>query len=401
MNLNAKLAYLLCTCDKFNDSFMAAMSKQYEKNKIIATRHYFTLYINLYEPNTEEYKDKFAVENVNFKFAGSSDIILADALQSHNNEILSIPEMKIIYENLKKQNILLNAFQIIGIYTIASLIKYYIDAKFKYIFIPVVINYGRDVTSVHQGALIIDFNGYFLFYEPYGKYIKYNKSYSESVCNLFRVFNIPTLFNINSNDTYNIQCITYHKYLRLDEGIQNIILNRNNARSSTFNIEYNKLVDEIQSEFPSHNFKPDSNRNDKDDYTTEILDLLFNMDKSNIKFSDTDKKEKYDKILNKVLENYCCYNSKTCVTITLVELNYFFKNCGMMDNVDSISDKLKILYSKFQVEKPNHILMNMLNELFNIFHNSDDIKEIIINNSSISGICNKLFKSKNNGINEL
>ena len=393
MELCAKLAYLLCTCSKFNDSFMAAMSKQYEKNKIIATRHYFTLYINLTEPKTVDYTNKFAIDTIKFKFAGSSDIVISDALQYHNNEVLTEIEMQTIYNNIKSQNINICVYQIVGIYTVASLIKYYRNSGFKYIFIPVVIDYGRDSSSVHQAALIIDFNGKFIFYEPYGKYEKHEKSYSECVCNLFNIFNINTLFD---ND---IQCITYHQYLNLDEGIQNILLTRNNSRISKFDDDYNNIITELNKEFPEYNIEPhySEDKIDRDDHTVKILDLLFNMCHLYSKINNNNtKKQIYDGILYRILENYGWYNSKTCVTITLVELNEFFKfssDSTNLSDISYVSNKITELYNEFKIDIPNGILMDKLFKLLNVFNNSSDIKEIVNNTNHLSGLCNKLFKT--------
>lgn len=407
MKLCAKLAYLLCTCSKFNDSFMAAMSKQYEKNKIIATRHYFTFYINLTEPTTVDYNDKFAIDTVDFTFAGSSDIVICDALQYHNNNVLTDNEMIKIYNNIKVKNIKIDAIQIVGIYTIASLIKYYKNMGFKYIFIPVVINYGRDSSSVHQAALIIDFTGKFLFYEPYGKYVKYDKSYSECVCDLFNIFNINTLFDNT------IECITYHNYLNLDEGIQNILLTSNNNRRAEFDIEYNNIISDFNKEFPEYNIEPQYSENeiDRKDHTAKILDLLFNIDHlySKIK-KDNTKKQIYNKIFYRILEQYCCYNSKTCVTITLVELNEFFKysnnsidtlnNSNNSIDTLTMSNRISKLYDEFKIDYPNSILMTKLCNLLSIFNNSSDIKEVVDNATHLSGICNKLFKKPLNTNND-
>jgi hypothetical protein len=379
---------------------MAAMSKQYEKNNIVATRHYFTFYITLFEPTSESYIGKFAVKNVHFEFAGSNNIVLSEPLQIHNNEVLSW-EMQKIHDNLKKQNISLNVYQLVGVYTIAALIKYYKDAGFKYIFIPLVINYGRNSNLVHQAALIIDFTGKFLFYEPYGIYTKYEKSYADAVCEFFHIFDDCGLFADNIP-----QCITYHDFLNIDKntagGIQNILLQRNNARVDKFNIEYNQTLKELADVFPTYDFQPHYNAAEVDnqDLTFDILDLLFKVDSANIdkKFTDPDKIKTYDKILHKILQYYCCYNSKTCVTITLVEMNEFFKYASESladDDIStstSISTKIKNLYREFEIPIPNPVLMEKLNNLLDVFHNSDEIREIVTNSSHISETCSKLFK---------
>ena len=407
MNINAKLAYLLCTCSKFNDAFMAAMSKQYEICKTVATRHYFTLCITLGENNP----GTFNIASVDFKFANSSNKTLADVLQMHNNKLLSW-EMQTIYENLQKQNINLDTHQLIGVYTIASLIKYYRNAGFKYVFIPIIINYGRGGGILHQAALIIDFDGIFLFYEPYGKYTKYEKSYAEAVCQFFHIFDNCDLFKksqaiLQSNpklQNYN-QCDTYHSFLGLDDtnGIQTIIMDINNSRFKTFDIIYNQLIKEIKETFPTYKLEPyDDAEQDKKDHTYKILRLLSNIDESYIDKSPNispDDKIKYNTLFNRVLECYCCYNSKTCVTITLVELNEFFKhssrlnipNKSNINNIEPIRDIINNLHSEFKVANPNAVLMRKLNNLMNVFQNSDDIIDIVHNSTHISKTCAKLF----------
>jgi hypothetical protein len=395
MYLNAKLAFLLSTCHKFSDAFMAAMTRQFEKSKTVATRHYFTFYINLYEPQEPKYNEKFAVRDTYFEFAGSDDIILAEALQLHNNSMLSW-EMKVIYNNLLRQNIKLEVPEIIGVYTIASLIKYYRGTGFKYIFIPVIIDYGRGGNIVHQTGLIIDFSGQFLFYEPYGKYMKYGKSYSEAVCAFFRIFDGCRLFG-----GQDVRASTYHDFLGLNGdagGIQHIILKRNNARADVFNAEYKKLVDEIKKEYPDNVIAPYNknslgneghDKDGNDDYTANIVTLLNNLDSSFLdSSSDKNKKETYLRLLNKALEYYCCYNSKTCVTITLVEMYEFFKASELNNN---ITEKIGALYDEFKVDKPNSVLMLKLNKLLDIFKNSADIREIINNETNIGRACYKLF----------
>lgn len=397
MYLNAKLAFLLCTCHKFNDAFMTAMTKMYENSKTVATRHYFTFYITLREPTN---KDKFAVKDSHFKFADSDDIILSEALQLHNNDMLSW-EMVKIYENLQKQGISLDIYKIVSVYTIAALIKYYKDAGFKYIFIPVVINYGRSDTLLHQAALIIDFTGKFLFYEPYGKYTKFGKSYAEAVCEFFHIFDDCELFNTSNP----IQCMTYHQFLGLDThlngGIQHILLERNNARSAIFDKEYNQTLSELKDAFPNYEIEPQYTTSEQDtqDHTFKILDLLFNIDEMAIDKkaantpSDVEKKKTYERLLHKVLEHYCCYNSKTCVTITLVEMNEFFKYVEYNNDKNDISTKIKNLYDEFKIPIPNPILMKKLNSMLTVFQNSDEIREIVSNSSHISDTCSKLFKS--------
>lgn len=378
--LNAKLAYLLSTCHKFTDSFFASMSKQFESKKILATRYYFTFFINLHEPTQTNY---FSIKDVFFKFANSEDIVLVEALQYHNNNILSW-EMTQLYENVKDKDLTLNIYQMVALYTIASLIKVYKDEGFKYIFIPVVISYGRSKNLLHQTSLIIDYaNSTFIYYEPYGNYTKYDKSYKECICDLFHIFDGLNLFDGK------VKCVSYHDLFKFDKGIQQIILEKNNARGVEFKKEYDSVMEKIKTNFPSIDIEPTYTmaKFDKKDVTFKILDLLFNID--TVEIYNPNKLEIYTELLNEVLKIYCCYNSKTCVTITLVEMNYFFSNATLDEN--GIRDKIQDLYSQFNIDNPNPVLMVKLNNLINIFKNSADIISTVENNVHAFEICKKLY----------
>jgi hypothetical protein len=175
----------------------------------------------------------------------------------------------------------------------------------------------------------------------------------------------------------------------------------NNSRSKTFDIIYNQLIKEIKEAFPNYNLEPNNYEDqDKKDNTYKILRLLSNIDKSNIDRSlniSPEKLIKYNALFNRVLECYCCYNSKTCVTITLVELNEFFKQTSDLKKSNKfISQKiqeshLKKLYNEFKISNPNAVLMQKLNNLMNAFQNSEDIIDIVHNNTHISKTCAKLF----------
>lgn len=390
MSSNAKLAYLLSTCHKLNNGLMTVMTKQYEKTKTLATRHYFVLYINLYEPDQSS---NFYVKDVYMTFANTRDPIFAEALQYYNAEILCKSEMKLIYNNLIKNNINLDAYQIVSLYSIATLIKLYQKHGFQYIFIPVVIDYGRGGNVVHQTALIIDISDKthkFIYYEPYGLYTKFDKSYKEAVKTLLQCF---VGFNIFQND---ILYTTYHDLINQPKGIQAIIMDKNNARSVQFDVEYNNVIKELEKEFPDEDFDPDKEQKplavlDTKDKTIKILDLLFNFDYFNINLYSAEKEKKYYEILNKLLTYYCCYNSKTCVSITIVEMNKFFTFSQESNhNITDINSKLSTFYSKYDIVYPNIVLMKYIYEMLDLFKNANDIKEKINQTNQSHKICRKL-----------
>ena len=415
---NAKLAYLLSTCHKLNDGLMTVMTQQYEKSKTVATRHYFVFNIVFRESRNNP---NFIVSHVNLDFFNNDDNIIVEALQYHNDSILLDQEMKLIYNNLIKNDIKLDVYQIVAIYSIATLIKIYKSKGFKYIFIPCVINYGRSNTLLHQTGIIIDIADKpegsddsqnlsamvasknegsddsqnlsamvdyprikFIYYEPYGLYTKYDKSYKEAVGKLFQCF--------DGFMGCKIDYTTYHDLLGLTHGIQKILLDKNNLREAKFNEEYNVIIALLKKEFPDVNFE----RNDTDpkamdtkDKTVKIMDLLFNVDYFNVDNLSRDKKNIYFDTLNTILTYYCGFNSKTCVSITITELNKFFR-FSQESNLQTVNQKITEMYKVYDTPIPNNILMTDIYSLLDLFRYKEKIKDLISSKERPNVICQKL-----------
>jgi len=389
MSANAKLAYMLSVCHKLNDGIMTVMTKQYEKSRTVATRHYFNFHINFYEPPTSA---NFEVKNTYLQFAQDTSSIIIEALQYHNNKILCEKDMLLIYNNLVEQGIKLNAYQLVAIYSIATLIKLYKSRGFKYIFTPVVINYGRDNHLLHQTALIIDISGdacKVIYYEPYGKYTKYNKSYRDAVGKLFHCFNGFSCFK--EPVTYT----TYHEMLEIQDGIQQILLTKNNLRVGDFEKKLSDIINKLKKEFPTENFLKNFNEpgaQDTSDKTVAVLDLVFNFDFFDITNLSSEKKKIYYEILDTILTQYCCFNSKTCVSITIVEMDKFFK-FSQESNYDLtiVKSKMVDMYQLYLTNTyPNNILMTEIYMMLDLFKYSKQIKELMDGKTQPNVICKKL-----------
>jgi hypothetical protein len=379
----AKLAYLLSTCHNFTNIFMRSMISQYEKSKLVATRHYFELYITLSEPTGTE----FGINKIKPYFMNTGSNIIMEALQYYNDSILTSAEMKKIYYNLLKQGIKLDTYQIIAMYSIASLIKVYKKENFKFIFIPVIINYGRTDNVVHQTSLIIDIsnNSKFIYYEPYGLYRKYGKSYKNAINTLMMGFQGFQGMDINYT--------TYHDYIGHIKGIQGILLDKNNLRNTEFDYKFENVVNEIQINFPENDFlKNNYNKRaiDTSDKTVQILDLLSNFSKFDIVNLDDRRISNYHNILDEILNLYYLYNSKTCVSITIVEMNYFFKYYELHNDINKTTHDLLNMYEKYNTPIPNVILMDEIYILLDLLKNRKCIKKIIDQNIQSHKICNQI-----------
>jgi hypothetical protein len=382
MTDNAKLAYLLSSCHKMSKIVFNKVFDKYSiKNNTInslAYRKNFELYLTLGELPIFDKKsvntNKFIIKNINYKFLGNTDIS-DDVIKKSNNKILNYDELHIFDKKCMNLNKLV-------LCSISAMIKLYIKS-YSYLIIPVILDYGRGENFVHQTLLIIDFTGKIMFYEPYGNYSKYDKDYSKCICSLFSIFKV--FFPKNTN----VVCDTYHNIYGLDEGIQSIIMKKNNERYEEFNVQYDNIIKKIQFNFPDINYK----KYDipiTDDKTVNILNLIQVLNKYDKVHKS--KKTEFNIIYDEVMKIYCSMNSKTCVSITLIEIDYFLK-------VPKNNQKQKILefYNLFKVPIPNNILMNKLSQLLNSLQHLKKIQTIIkgldISNTitKTSDICNNLI----------
>jgi hypothetical protein len=360
------------------------MISQYEKSKLVATRHYFELYITLSEPTETE----FDIKKIKPYFMNSGSEIIMEALQYYNDSILTSSEMKNIYYNLLKHGIKLDTYQIIAMYSIASLIKIYKKENFKFIFIPVIINYGRTSSVVHQTSLIIDISSdpKFIYYEPYGLYDKYGKSYKNAINTLMMGFQGFQGFDI-------INYTTYHDYIGHIKGIQGILLDKNNLNHDEFGHKFENIIKDIQVNFPEKDFlKYDYNKLavDTSDKAVQIVTLLSNFDNFDITNLDEHRINNYHNILNKILNLYYLHNSKTCVSITIVEVNYFFKYYERYNDINKTKSNLLNMYEKYNTPIPNVILMNEIYGLLDLLKNDKRIKKIIDQNIQSHKICHQI-----------
>ena len=184
--------------------------------------------------------------------------------------------------------------------------------------------------------------------------------------------------------------ITYHDLLGHKQGIQAILIENNNKNAADYDANYNNIVETLSREFPKVKFISDKINNSKDltDKTLSILDLLFNVDNFNIDELSEEKKHIYYNVLENVIEQYYCYNSKTCVSITIVEMNKFFSYIENGYNIDEISKKIGDMYTEYYDKKfPNQILMKDIYKMLDLFRDTLKIQNIIDNGKQIFKIC--------------
>jgi hypothetical protein len=200
--------------------------------------------------------------------------------------------------------------------------------QYRYFFIPMVIDYGFGSYVVHQGGIILDANKRLaIVYEPYGRYEKMGIDYSNAIGDVLSVC-FPDLTPT-----------TFHKHLSLPDGLQSIILARNNAQAQQFNTEMDRLRQLLKQKGVKVNERKDGTMSN--DSTVVILDYM-----DRLRYAPDPE------IRNAVIELYKKFTSKTCVTLTLIELYTFF------------TGDVNILYKKIDVEEPNEQVFKLLKEIY-------------------------------------
>ena len=390
----AKLAYLLSSCHLLPSLLFKNLINKFAKTQIVATRHYFNVFIKFKKHENEK---SYLIDSIEYDFIGQyDDLIKKIFIKFVSDNLKPIPYINI--SNLVSSNY---KNSLLCLLNIKALIKYFSN-NYNYLFIPIIINYGTASYINHQTALIINLKEkIFLFYEPYGKYSKFGLSY----------INIMRIFCNNIDNTYNYD--TYHNYFNLTNGIQNIILIKNNNLADISNFE-NKFLNILSkfNELTMNNNSYNANnynkytfksKNNYDDKTLQCIFLLDSIDHYIIKIKQNVNKQEFYKLYEDILQLYHGYNSKTCVSITLVELKYFFENIKSIEveRLQNPTNAITInkLYNQFtdvdlndDNNMVNTILMNKIYQLVVEFSFKKNLLNYLSSREINSQeICNNIF----------
>jgi hypothetical protein len=193
-------------------------------------------------------------------------------------------------------------------------------------FYPITLDYGTHVR--HQTGVIVEHEQKtILFYEPYGTYKKYDKSYQKVVLNAISPDYIKKNYNIT----------TFHSYFCLS-GIQSKVLQFNNTQCNFFALEYELLT--------KKKYTPD-----KYDNTIQSNSVVASVNSGSI-CGEYD----YDEATNTALRMFYQYSSKLCVSIAMLEMFVYFSK-----------DPMQNLYARINESKvtPNHFIISQVWELAN------------------------------------
>jgi hypothetical protein len=396
-----KIIELLSSCGHIQDVMINSLIKNHEKGRVACGKYFYEVYIYL-----KKQGDVFKYDGASFNFLRDSDYDTAtmDAVISAFNKMGGINSETGMYaEDIYAASFL-------------ALINLYSRQPYKYIYISVIIDYGMNSGLTHQTALIVDVQrGQFLYYEPYGKYEKYGARYSGAILEFLQQYRFPDKYytggqvgnrgqggnlGLGSNGNNDgsrsnrgtLKYDTWHNYFGLPNGIQTILMHAHNATRDQFETEKNALMDELKRRsLPNYNkltaklYADKDHPAHKDDYTFDTLKIMGYFVDTPITVNEEADRHYLE---HKALELYFKYNSKTCVTITLVEMNYFFTYLHNLTRQEQ-SAELSKYYAEYGKYK-NHKLVGELDKFIHTALNYNKVHNWASN--PIGEMCDLVYK---------
>lgn len=408
----AKLAFTLSHCHKFSGYIMTESINNY--SSFVCFVNDYELWLNLKKDNDISLDSKdvksslFHIKSVNIKYINGHEYdwelfyYLFGGVTGGTNSVIanSVIANSIISNGVQNTNSSDRKNQTNNIESFASIINSQKTKQFKYILFSVILDYGIDAGLVHQAALLVDIvNNEFIFYEPYGTYSKYNASYANVVLEFIQKIPkelLPTFYKDGQ-----LNYTTYHKKFGLSEGIQQKMIETNNGKSNSFKEDVDKLYDEIN--------KSELSR-------TQQIIRKVNRNTSPVKSTDLT----YDSIIiaqyflehpynidieDQALQIYGEYNSKTCVSITITELDKFFslisnkcsdnggnnKNIYKQTEQHNIVEQIQTYHSTFEND-PNKRLLERLYEVVLSLEKNEQIINALNDTNHLKEVCAELKK---------
>ena len=216
------MGYEFSTCFRGSDLVFKKIVEKFGHDQICASRHAFTLNVQL------KVSSKFELAEIYH----TGDLELGDA------DYANLATADIDTITVAAKDISDSGESVVAMLSIADLLNSSLAGAhpYKSVILPSIVNYGVDASMSHQCALMAFGAPYrsFLFYEPYGLYEKFGKSYKHCFRKLLEVFT-----RLDSFKHYHIGM--YHDYFRLGPGIQSMMIDQARENRAKFSVEYNRI----------------------------------------------------------------------------------------------------------------------------------------------------------------
>ncbi len=385
---SAKYAYLLSICRTFSNRAFITLIQEFERDATVAAKYQYEMHLRLDFANETHFAlrsagshflSAFGNDALNMRILGRLSTLSDAARSGIYQKYIALIGTKQTPAGGDAAVATVEHAATCGVLAPLDLVRMY--ESYKYVFISFILDYGQDAGYVHQCGLLVDnVVGEFLFYEPYGTYIKYGRDYARAVGEFLQIYydELPAAFKTADG---RVRCTTFHTKYGI-EGIQNIILTTNNAAAAEFETRYRTALDGIAHDYPKLHAAIQAIRTSDPIYASDktlvILDVvsLFN------RWATPPGDEKYLEYWTTMLELYYDFNSKTCVSITLVELfNFFTEVRRGAEFID-----LRGFTAEFKIGRPNDVLFPKLVKFIETYV-APDIESVELN---IQKICSTL-----------
>jgi hypothetical protein len=344
-----KIVELLSTCTRIQDTVWLALLKHHEQRKVACGKYFYEVRIVLKKIEESGMPD-FKFRRAYFNFLYDSDLesrTISGILENLNNST----DIK----SANHDDIYWNSF--------LALIRRYTNSTYRYMYVPVIIDYGNFSGLVHQTAMVVDLQeGRFLFYEPYGEYAKYGASYKNAVRDFLLKYQFPAKYYAGSSRD-SIKYSTWHDYFGQPTGIQTILMRAHNQQQGSYQQDKATFMNQLKEISKHHHDELEARINQqkehpahKDDFTFDTLEIASYFSHNYDEISPSSDIEMA------AMDLYFKYNSKTCVTITLTEMDFFFAYLADVP-LDGQQRALTAYYSEF-AKYDNQKLMERLDEFF-------------------------------------
>ena len=320
------MGYELSTCFRGSGLVFKKLTQKFEDSRVCATRYGFDLRVQM------RLSETFAISYISGEFA--EDIGL-DILEPAESGGLNRAEIASVAEGANRIS---NALMpdATAMLSVADLFKVFLAGPrpYKSVIVSTIVNYGVDASMSHQCALMALGPPYnvFLFYEPYGLYAKFGKSYKHCFRDLLGIFTSLDDFSHYSVDMY------HDYFMGGSQGIQGIMIDQARENQQIFAAEYNRIKNLMGADGIPWKYE-----NDDYDKTFEGSTLM-------------EKASDHPEVIESAAILYRNNSAKICVSIFLVESARLMH--ALSEGVH-ISNYLSQWYQKFSTRATAKLLIEL------------------------------------------
>jgi hypothetical protein len=231
------MGYELSTCFRGSGLVFKKLTQKFEASRICATRYGFDLKVQM------QLSDEFAISHISGEFAKDIGLDILEPAESgglnHAERAAIATGAHRVSKATEEASTMSEEPDATAMLSVADLFKVFLAGPrpYKSVIVSTIVNYGVDASMSHQCALMALGPPYnvFLFYEPYGLYAKFGKSYKHCFRDILGIFT-----RLDNFRHYSVGM--YHDYfMKGSQGIQGMMIDQARENRQVFAAEYNRI----------------------------------------------------------------------------------------------------------------------------------------------------------------